>query len=146
MKMKIILSSLQKTGSLSWKCSTMFWLCCVLFIFRTSSVMGYGRQRSAVEIISNPFELIAKTNLSFEIFFHPFGSKISHWNFQNWFKIILFRLFLEQHKKKIFFSPRICHVQRSVWCDASVWDCDSFLLVILDTVVYFCFNIRGHSM
>lgn len=58
--------------------------------------MGYLSQRSIVEIISNPFEIIEKTNLSSEIFSHPFGSKISYWNFQNWFQIILPRLFLEQ--------------------------------------------------
>lgn len=62
--------------------------------------MGYLGQRSIVEIISNPFEIIEKTNLSSEIFSHPFGSKVLYWNFQNWFQIILPRLFLEQQKKK----------------------------------------------
>lgn len=62
--------------------------------------MGYLSQRSIVEIISNPFEIIEKTNLPSELFSHPFGSKISYWNFQNWFQIILPRLFLEQEKKK----------------------------------------------
>lgn len=60
--------------------------------------MGYLSQRSIVEIISNPFEITEKTNLSSEIFCHPFGSKISYWNFQNWFQIILPRLYLEQQK------------------------------------------------
>lgn len=71
--------------------------------------MGCVGQRSAVEIISNPFELIAKTNLSCEIFFHSFGSKISHWNFQNRFKIVLVQVLLEKQKQKKN-SPRLCHV------------------------------------